>query len=217
MPTTTLNRPTTGVPAGIAAPPARTGPYTVADWVAFEEAKGRKHELRDGVFIEVPGASYEHNVIAGNVFGELFALLRESDCAVLGSEQKVYVDNTNGLYPDVSVVCGEPLVTPAEAVQNPVLIVEVLSPSTEAADRGDKFADYRTRPSLQHYVLINQYRPRVEHFAKGADGIWSLVGDHRSRDAALSLTVGGVALTLPLTAVYRRVSLAADPPPAVAE
>ena len=182
------------------------GPYTVADWLKFEESKDRKHELRNGEYIEMAGAAYEHNVIAGHIFGIFFVALEESDCEVLGSDQKIYIDNKNGLYPDVAIVCGEPMIAPAEALQNPVLIVEVLSPSTAADDRGEKFEKYRTRPTLKHYILTEQHRPSVEHFEKGDNGIWSLVAEHHSLDETLTITLSGATITIPLTAIYRRIS-----------
>jgi Uma2 family endonuclease len=183
-------------------------PYTIADWGLFEADKERKHQLRNGEFLEMAGASYEHNVIAGNLFGELYAVLHDTDCQVLGSDQKVYIDNDNGLYPDLVIVCGEPLLHPVEALQNPVLIVEVLSPATAADDRGEKFEKYRTRPTLTHYILVEQSRPSVEHFERGESGHWTLVSEHHALTDTLSLTLGGATLTLPLAAIYRRVTFA---------
>ena len=211
---TTLEMPPALVPASPPVPQKRVfprrpqGPHTVADWMAFEAGKVRKHQLRNGEFIEVPGAAFAHNVIVSNVRVELFAALGNADCLILGSDQKIYVDNTNGLYPDVVVTCGDPLIDPSEALQNPVLIVEVLSPSTAADDRGEKFEQYRTRPTLIHYLLVVQDRPTIEHFEKGEHGIWSLVAEHHSLSETLTLTLGGVTVSLPLAAIYRRVEFA---------
>jgi len=188
------------------------GPYTVADWVAFEEGKERKHELRNGEFYEMAGATYDHNVITGDLSVELSIALRGTGCETLPSDQKVYVDNTNGLYPDIVVVCGEPMITPEESLQNPVLIVEVLSPSTAGDDRGAKFAKHRTCPTLRHYLLVEQNEPTIEHFEKGENGIWSLVAEHHTLEETLTLTVSGATVQIPLTTIYRRVPF---PVPAV--
>lgn len=189
--------------------PLSHGPYTIDDWNAFEAGKERKHELRNGDFIEMAGATYEHNLISGNIFGELFIALRETDCEVLGSDQKIFISNTNGLYPDIVVVCGDPLIDPIEALQNPVLIVEVLSSSTAADDRGEKFEKYRTRPTLQHYILVEQDRPTVEHFARGETGLWTLVGEYHQRTETLTILLNSQTIAIPLAAIYRRIDFVA--------
>jgi Uma2 family endonuclease len=181
------------------------GRYTVADWASFEASKTRKHELRHGEFIEMAGASLEHNMIAGNLQFLLYGALQVADCTVLGCDQKIYIDERNGLYPDVVVVCGEPRITPAEALQNPLLMAEVLSPSTAADDRGEKFAKYRTIGTLQHYLLVEQLRPSVEYFQRSEGGTWVLVAEHHALNENLSLTLGNAEFTLPLENIYRRI------------
>lgn len=187
-------------------PQRYAGPYTIADWVAFEDTQDRKQQLRNGEFVEMAGASYDHNAITGDLYVELAIALRGTGCEALGSDQRVHIDNRNGYYPDIVVVCGEPQIDFAEAIRNPFLIVEVLSPSTAADDRGDKFADYRTRPSLQHYLLIEQTKPSIEHYEKGGSGLWTLVAEHHSLAEILTIRINGdTTISLPLASIYRRV------------
>src|SRR5207245_3961483 len=107
--------------------------------------------------LAMAGGRPEHNLISGNVLGELRSQLEQTQCRVYPSDQRVLIPDT-GLYtyPDVTVVCGEPRFDEADGISliNPILIVEVLSESTEAYDRGDKFAHYCRLPSLLEYVLV---------------------------------------------------------------
>lgn len=180
----------------------------MSDWMQFEESKDRKHQLRNGEFVEMAGASFEHNQICHQVERTLGNQLEElgAECFVLGSDQKIYIDDRNGLYPDVVVVWGEPRIAPAEALQNPVLIVEVLSPSTAADDRGEKFEKYRTLETLTHYILVEQSRPSVEHFQKGQNGIWSLVAEHHDLSETLTIPLAETTISLPLATIYRRIA-----------
>jgi len=105
-------------------------------------------------------------------------------------------------YPDVRVVCGPPQFDTGDCLRNPVIVVEVLSESTSAYDRGAKFFHYRRLSSLLHYVLIEQNALLVEHYARQPNGLWTLVGEHTSRDHVLALDPPGV--TIPLADIYRR-------------
>ena len=209
-----LERPPTekGSSASRADAPAQNGSafapkkhHTVSDWAAFEETKTRKHELRNGEFVEMAGATYEHNRVSANLLIEIGKMLPDN-CEVMGSDQKVYIENTNGLYPDIVVVCGTPEIGIASALRNPLLIVEVLSPSTSGDDRGEKFEKYRTRPTFAHYILVEQNRPSVEYFAKNENGLWVLAAEHHALDETLSLVIGGTAVSLPLADIYRRIT-----------
>ena len=118
------------------------------------------------------------------------------------------------MYPDIVVVCGKPEIGVASALYNPFLVVEVLSPadddrpSTAADDRGSKFAKYRTRPTLTHYVLVEQDQASVEHFERGTNGLWV---QHHDLGETLTLTVNGAPVSVPLAAIYRRVEFAPTP------
>jgi Uma2 family endonuclease len=182
--------------------PAKVDLVTEGEYLARERAGDEKHELVNGRILAMAGASPRHNMIAGNVAEALRARLRAAGkgCLVFPSDQRVHVPAT-GLYtyPDVTVVCGGPEFHPQhpDNLVNPTLIIEVLSKSTEAWDRGAKFAHYRPLPSLRAYVLVAQSEQRVELFLRAGDA-WQFT--EAQGDAALA--VGPLGVSLPLAAVY---------------
>ena len=113
-------------------------------------------------------------------------------------------------YPDVSVVCGKPLLADAhqDNLLNPVVIIEILSPSTESYDRGLKFQHYRTIESLKDYILVDQNKIRVEHFTRQADNTWSL-RDYQQPDEELK--IDSIGVSIPLNRIYDCVELSAAP------
>ncbi|MEI8213411.1 MAG: Uma2 family endonuclease [Planctomycetota bacterium] len=136
-----------------------------------------RSEYFRGEMCAMAGASANHNLIVGNCAQTLGQQLKKKPCRVYTSDLKLRIEAT-GLYtyPDLSVVCGEPQVETngGDVLLNPVLLVEVLSDTTEAYDRGKKFEHYRTIPSLKHYVLIAQDRYSIDCFTRSADGSWVL-------------------------------------------
>ena len=148
---------------------------TAEEYLRQERLAESKSEYVNGSVYAMSGASLNHNRIAGNVFVSLSNQLRGRPCEVFSSDMKVQIDRANTFrYPDVSGLCG-PLsfyddVT--DAYQNPALIVEVLSPSTEKFDREEKFNLYRLLDSLQEYVLIRQDRMEVTVFTRDTDKRW---------------------------------------------
>ena len=181
-------------------------PYvTPEQYLALERQAETKSEYFAGEIFAMAGASPEHSLISSNVLGDLWSQLREGPCTVYNSDMKVRSTQEHYAYPDVTVVCGEAQFggEEREVLLNPTLIVEVLSPSTEAWDRGGKFEQYRQRESLQEYVLIAQDRPHVERFARQADGQW-LLTEVNGLEAVLALpSIGG---ELALSEVYRKVT-----------
>jgi Uma2 family endonuclease len=148
---------------------------TPAEYLAFERASDQKHEYADGEIFAMAGGTREHSLIAQNIAGELRNALLDRPCEVHGSDLRIQIASAQRyFYPDVSVVCGSPRFADdkRDTVENPKLIVEVLSETTERYDRGDKFAFYRTLDSLQDYVLASQTQPLVEHYRRGPDGTW---------------------------------------------
>lgn len=182
-------------------------PLTVEEYLAFDRASEIKHEYFGGEIFAMAGASYDHSTIVENTFAGLRAQLQNGPCRVKLSDLRVQVGNS-GLfaYPDLTVVCGPPEFGfgQRDVLVNPALIVEVLSPSTEAYDRGRKFAHYRTIASLRAYVLIAQDDYRIEHFARQASGLW-LLSDATGAGATLPLPTIGCALAL--ADVYRETAL----------
>lgn len=147
----------------------------VAEYLAFERSSQEKHELVHGEIFAMSGGTYEHNLIAGNAAREFGTLLHDTPCNALPSAMKVHIPATDGfVYPDVTVVRGQAEFhdEARDAVTNPVLVVEVLSESTERYDRGDKFAGYRSVPSIQHVLLVSQRDRHVEHYQRQGDGSW---------------------------------------------
>lgn len=181
-------------------------PLTPAEYLASERAADQKHEFVNGAIFAMAGASRAHNRIATNVTGELYGQLRGGTCEVFGSDMRVKVSAT-GLYtyPDVVVVCGEAIFEDSEVdtLLNPTAIIEVLSPSTEAYDRGDKFAHFRRLESLREYVLIAQDRRRIEQFLRQEDGRW-LLGEVSESGATVRLE--SIGCDLALSDIYSRVS-----------
>lgn len=154
-------------------------PYmSYADFVVFEEKSETKHEWLDGVVYDMSGGTLDHSGLKVSVAGELRSLLRGKRCRVFDSDLAVRVLATGlSTYPDASVVCGSAERDPANrnAITNPRVIVEVLSDSTEAYDRGVKFAHYKRIPSLAEYVLVSQHEPRIEVFRQTSPENWELV------------------------------------------
>jgi Uma2 family endonuclease len=150
--------------------------YTYDEYLAYERDSGLKHEYDDGEILAIAGGSRRHNALASRV-GAALELARKPGGVVFQSDQKVRVLATGkATYPDVSVVCGQIEGDPAdrlgETITNPTLLVEVLSPSTEQEDRGNKWQHYQLIPSLQEYVLVSQAESRVERYRRLPTGAW---------------------------------------------
>jgi len=182
-----------------------------ADWLVAERASDQgRTEYLDGEVFAMAGASEAHNLIAGNVFVELHNRFKGRPCYVYTSDMKVRIESANlGTYPDVMAVCGERQFWDAhrDVITNPTLIVEVLSDSTEAYDRGDKFAYYRTLASLNAYLLLSQHRVGAELFLRQPGGEWLL----RTFDDRNDLVpLAALDAVLPLADVYDKVEFAGD-------
>jgi Uma2 family endonuclease len=160
------------------------------------------------------GGSPNHNLILLNVGAELRNQLKKRPCRVFPSDQRLKVE-ANGLYtyPDITVVCDEPAFDDPrkDTILNPLVLIEILSPSTEAYDRGRKFELYRQLPTLQEYVLVSQDAMRIDHYVRQTDGRWLL-----TPVAGVNGVVHLLSLDcrLELAEVYDKVSLepAAAPP-----
>ncbi len=150
---------------------------TVKDYLDFERNSDIKHEYFDGEIYAMSGAKWNHNVISWNIGGELRQRLKNKKCSVCPGDMRVFVPET-GLYtyPDLVVVCGEPQFQDDvfDTLLNPVLLIEVLSETTESYDRGRKFQHYRSIESLQEYVLVSQDEARIEKYVRHGDGFWLL-------------------------------------------
>lgn len=166
----------------------RTG-MSEQEYLDFERSSPDKHEYADGEIFAMSGGTIEHSSIAANIICELGNALLGRGCRVLTSDMRIKIPATGRyVYPDGSVVCARPEFTDdkRDTLLNPRLIIEVLSDSTEAYDRGDKFAAYQTVASLNEYVLASQKEPRIEVFSRQPDGSWSLRSYGPGDRAALS-------------------------------
>ncbi|MHB8575631.1 MAG: Uma2 family endonuclease [Dehalococcoidia bacterium] len=184
--------------------------FTPAEYLAIERRAETKSEYIDGCIVAMSGGSKEHARIAVEVLIALHTQLGDGPCELFNSDIRVGNAVTGRYtYPDLSVVCGEAEFEDdrADILLNPTLIVEVLSPSTEAYDRGDKFADYRRLPSLKEYVLIAQDRVSVEHYLRQGEH-WLLTA---VTDLNASVSLPTIGCVLRLHDVYRRVDLPAEP------
>ncbi|MBI5498355.1 MAG: Uma2 family endonuclease [Deltaproteobacteria bacterium] len=182
-----------------------------ATYLEQERRSDTKHEFINGEILAMSGASARHNVIAANILSSLSVLLRSRPCIVYGPDQRIHIPSTGAYcYPDVSVACGRQQMhtRDADSLTNPVLLVEVLSDSTEAYDRGAKFADYRNIPSLEEYLLVSQLEERIEHFHRLPTGQWILTVA-QGKEAVLELPALSAALAL--HEVYAKLDLLPDP------
>lgn len=146
---------------------------TIPEYLELEEKSPIKHEYINGQVYAMAGTTDVHNTIALNLALLIRNHLRGSDCRAYFADLKVRVEKRNCFYyPDIFVTC-DPLERETPTYKSfPKLIIEVLSQSTEAFDRGDKFNDYQTLESLQEYVLVNSKNQRVEAFRRNVDGLW---------------------------------------------
>lgn len=146
-------------------------------YLALERAADFKSDYINGEIYAMAGASPEHNLIAANMIAAIRPQLPNRGCRIYGSDQRVKVPNTLlYTYPDILIVCGSSRYddTRNDTITNPTILIEVLSPTTEAYDRGEKFAHYRRSDMLREYVLVSQDKARVEHFTRQEDDSWVL-------------------------------------------
>ena len=162
----------------------RVKPYdslTADEYLALEESATVRHEYVGGEIFAMVGATKRHNRIIGNIYGRLWGAARGGPCRVYSESVKLRVADDVIYYPDVMVACGpegdDPLIE-----DDPCLVVEVVSPSTETTDRREKLAAYKRMPGLKAYLIVSQDRRRVESHFRSDDGVWrrgDLVDDGR--------------------------------------
>lgn len=174
------------------------------DCLVWEREQERRHEFVDGEVFALAGGSPRHNAICcAAVIGDLRAALRDSDCRVLTSDQRLPLASQNRyVYPDAIVVCGplELQQGTRDVATNPRLLVEVLSANTEANDRGSKWDGYRRLESLEDYLLVSQRSACVEHYHRLEDGSWR----YTVAGPGQAVTVAGGAI-LEVDSLYDRV------------
>ena len=177
---------------------------TSEEYLAWERKAPFKNEYLDGQILAMSAASRAHNLITGNVFNGLYNQLVSRDCEVYTGEMRVKANPiTSYFYPDVAVVCDKLYFEDDtfDTLLNPTVVVEVLSPSTAAYDKGEKFESYKQIVSLQEYILVSQDKVKVEsHFRLGMQ--WNTI---ECQDLADVLPLTSIHCELPLSQIYRRV------------
>ncbi len=179
--------------------------WTEAEYLEFERTSESRHEYYRGEIFDMAGAKEAHIIIAANGVTSLNLQLRDHPCRVYQSDLRVQVSEIGFYsYPDIAVICGESQYADdkRDMIVNPILIVEVLSPSTENDDRGEKFRHYRNLESLQEYLLIAQNSHHIERYLRQETGDW-LLTDRTGLDKTLDLP--SIKCTLALAEVYRKV------------
>lgn len=175
---------------------------TPSEYLAIERKAETRSEYIGGRAFLMSGASRRHNLIAGNLYREIGQQLRGRACEAYVADMRVKVDPTGMYtYPDIAAVCGEPQFEDShiDTLLNPGVIIEVLSESTEAYDRGEKFAHYRRLGSLREYVLVAQDRIRIEHYRRDGDRwIFSEAGD--------TLDLPAIDCHIDVAAIYEKVT-----------
>ena len=177
---------------------------SLADFLAWENAQPEKHEFHQGEVFAMVGGRRSHGRVVSNLDRHIGNHLAGSPCEVFCEGMKVQVGNDTILYPDVFVTCDKGDLATDMIFTAPSLVVEVLSPSTQAYDRSQKFALYRQLSSLQEYMLVDPDTRRVEAFRRTADGQW-LFHDMSSEE---HLVAASIDCRIPLAEVFRGI----DPP-----
>jgi Uma2 family endonuclease len=178
------------------------------EYLEKERAAIEKHEYCQGEIFAISGASFNHNDIFSNTFGELSAKLNGIECKPYGSDLRIHIPaNTLYTYPDISIICGKKETTDEklDTATNPTVIIEILSASTRNYDRGNKFAFYRQIKTLKEYILIDSESISVEQFSKGEDEKWVLTEYKNINSLFTILTLN---LSLKLSIIYKDLSFA---------
>jgi Uma2 family endonuclease len=153
--------------------------YSESDYLAYEAQSPVRHEYIAGEIFAMTGASIRHNVIAGNLFAELRTHLKGTPCRALIEGVKLRLRKEQSyFYPDVMVTCEDRLQeldSQRQIVEAPLVVIEILSPTTEATDRREKLRAYRTLPSLKEYLLVSQEQAQVEIYRRRGDIGWDII------------------------------------------
>jgi Uma2 family endonuclease len=174
---------------------------SVADYLEIDRTSEAKLALWNGETFAMAGGSPAHNLLVAAALGEFRNQLRGNACRPYGSDQRIRLPALDRyVYPDASVTCPPVEIDPLDAntICNPAAIVEVLSDSTEAFDRGEKFAGYRSIQSMTDYILISQNVARIEHYSRQQDGSWIL----RSHENGSSVALARLNVTLSVSELY---------------
>ena len=182
--------------------------YTIEEYLELENAATEKHEYYQGEIFAMSGPKYQHVKICANIQTYLGQKLKGKPCQPLGSDMRVHIEkNTLFTYPDILVVCGDPLFLNNDEwnLLNPTIIFEVLSPSTKNYDRGEKFRLYRDIPTLKEYILIDPEAIIIESWGINAQGNWELK-EYKALNETLQLE--SIQVSLELRDIYEGTKIA---------
>ena len=180
--------------------------YSPEEYLTLEEAADYKSEYIDGEIIPMAGGSTNHNQIAGNFYIELGVAFKKLDYRVFMSDVRLWIPKRRiYTYPDVMLVAGKPEYynNRTDTITNPQLIIEVLSPSTKGYDKSNKFKGYRTIPTFQEYLLIDQTQIYIEHFHKTDERRWSF-SDYDESNVTIGLS--SVSFEISISDIYNKVN-----------
>ena len=192
-----------GILKGMGMPPQKRR-FTIAEYLELENEADERHEYQDGEILAMAGGSPEQSFIIANFVREAGNSLKGKPCRVAESNLRIRIPHIpRYMYPDASIICGPLQIDPQDprrqTILNPKVIIEVLSPSTEAYDRGDKFTQYRQIQAFEEYILISQDRPNFESFLRQADEAWSIL-NFTGLDAAAKIRSLGISI--PMAELY---------------
>jgi Uma2 family endonuclease len=191
--------------------PGTLSRLTETEYLEFERAAEYKSEFFDGEMFAMAGGTPQHSLIGANLVAEFRNRLKDKPCTAYNADLRIKVEAT-GLYsyPDLSVVCGPLQFAQGtdDTVLNPTVLVEVLSDSTEAYDRGRKFENYRQIPGLREYLLVSQKEPRIEQFIRQPDGHWLLI---EAAGMEKTLALPSLQITISLAEIFLKVEFVAGP------
>jgi Uma2 family endonuclease len=165
-----------------------------------------RYEFIDGVVTMMAGGTADHSTISINVISALRGLLRASQCRVYNSDLRIRLTQSRYVYPDASISCNVEDRGQIDIIQSPCVVIEVLSPSTEAYDRGRKFAYYRACPTLQEYVLVDTQRQAVDLYRRATDNLWTF----HPFGPGETVMLKSINVSVPMDAFYENVTFPED-------
>ncbi|MFM9264482.1 Uma2 family endonuclease [Tychonema sp. BBK16] len=172
--------------------------YTLEEYQQLEKTAEFRSEYRDGEILQMTGGTINHNRITGNIYAFLKYALRGKNAEAFMNDLRLWIPrHRRGTYPDVMIISGQPVFTEGrkDEILNPVLIVEVLSNSTEDFDRENKFRFYRSIPEFREYILVDQYEFLVEQYIKNESGQW-LFQEYEAENSTVSFASVGVQMSM---------------------
>ncbi|MCX7637460.1 MAG: Uma2 family endonuclease [Cyclobacteriaceae bacterium] len=173
---------------------------SIAEYLAFERQSTEKHEYYRGEIFAMSGAGRTHNILFSNFFGALFTRLKGKPCRPFGPDMRLHIpENTLFTYSDIAVYCGEMKTMDEDNALNPVVIIEILSPSAKNYDRGEKFQLYRDIPSLKEYILVDSESVHIEVYRLNTSRHWELEEYKTVRD---QLNIPSLQVIIPITEIY---------------